>query len=86
MDRASIRRDRAGVPHIEGKDWPAVFCGLGYCHARDRGLQMLTMRTLGRGRSCELLADSDDNLAVDLFFRRMNWASGAEEEAQRGER
>ncbi|MBI5506673.1 MAG: penicillin acylase family protein [Deltaproteobacteria bacterium] len=83
MNRASIRRDQAGVPHIEGKDWPQVFRGLGYCHARDRGLQMLTMRTLGRGRASELLAGSDENLAIDLFFRRMNWAGGAEQEAAR---
>ncbi len=83
MDRASIKRDQAGVPHIEGKDWPEVFRGLGYSHARDRGLQMLTMRTLGRGRASELLASSDENLAVDLYFRRMNWAGGAEQEASR---
>jgi penicillin amidase len=49
---------------------------LGEAHARDRGLQMLMMRILGSGRACEFLDGGDETLAVDRFFRRMNWTSG----------
>jgi len=31
------------------------------------------MRILGQGRLCELLDDTDDNLKIDRFFRRLNW-------------
>ncbi len=78
-----IRRDRHGVPHVEvrspsggtpaGGDLAGVLWGMGYCHALDRGLQMLLMRILGRGRASELLESSDAMLEVDRFFRRMGW-------------
>ncbi|MGH7452858.1 MAG: penicillin acylase family protein, partial [bacterium] len=48
----------------------------GYCHAMDRGMQMLLMRILGQGRGSEFLEASGEMLAIDTFFRRMNWAGG----------
>ncbi len=69
-----LYRDRQGVAHIQAKDILGAFWGMGYCHALDRGLQMVLMRILGQGRACECLESSDKMLAVDRFFRRMNWA------------
>ena len=46
----SIRRDRCGVVHVHGADLGDIYQGLGYAHARDRGMQMLFMRILGQGR------------------------------------
>lgn len=83
MTKPRIRNDAAGVPHISSDTWTGVFEGLGYCHARDRGLQMLTLRTVGRGRTSELRGAGDEALASDLFFRRMNWAGDAHVEAAR---
>lgn len=79
---AAIRivRDEHGVPHVRAQSWPDAYRGLGYVHARDRGLQMLLMRILGQGRACEQLADGDDMLALDRFFRRLNF--GAETAAE----
>ena len=39
---------------------------------------MLLMRILGQGRVCELLDSSDQSLAIDTFFRRMNWRDGVD--------
>ncbi|MGH7597569.1 MAG: penicillin acylase family protein, partial [bacterium] len=71
-----IRRDEHGVPHVEASDEAGLYYGMGYCHAMDRGMQMLLMRILGQGRGSEFLEASDEMLAIDTFFRRMNWAGG----------
>ncbi len=76
-----IRRDEHGVPHVHASTEADLYRGVGYCHARDRGMQMLLMRILAQGRACELLQDSDEMLAVDSFFRRMNFGADAAEEA-----
>ena len=79
-ERLRIQRDAHGVPHIEANVEADLYWGLGYCHAMDRGMQLLLMRILGEGRASELLEASDEMLAVDKFFRRVNWAGGAEGE------
>ncbi len=68
-----IWRDKSGVPHVEADNLSDLCWGQGFVHARDRGLQMLIMRILGQGRLCELLDDSEASLAIDIFFRKMNW-------------
>jgi acyl-homoserine lactone acylase PvdQ len=68
-----IWRDQNGIPHVEANDVAQMYRGQGYVHACDRGMQLLLMRILGQGRACELLDASDEMLAVDRFFRRMNW-------------
>lgn len=70
----NISRDENGVPHVRGDDLVGMYRGQGYSHARDRGMQILLMRILGRGRLSEYLDASDESLAIDIFFRRMNWA------------
>ncbi len=69
-----IRRDEHGVSHVKASDEAGLYYGMGYCHAMDRGMQMLLMRILGQGRGSEFLEASDEMLAIDTFFRRMNWA------------
>lgn len=75
-----ILRDEHGVPHVRAADEQRLYRGLGYCHAHDRGLQMLLMRVLGQGRLAEQLDGSDAGVQTDRFFRRMNWSgdTGAE--------
>src|SRR5437016_5756760 len=71
---ASVRleRNEQGVAHITADSLDDAHLGLGFCHARDRGLQMLLVRVLGRGRACEQLQDSEEMLVFDRFFRRWN--------------
>ena len=73
----SIARDEHGIPHVMAAFDTDLYRGLGYCHAADRALQMLVLRVLVQGRGCELLADSAEMLAVDRFFRRMNFGHEA---------
>ncbi|MEO8426312.1 MAG: penicillin acylase family protein [Verrucomicrobiota bacterium] len=70
--RVKIERNEAGVAHITATDIDESLFGLGFCHARDRGLQMLIVRILGRGEASELLQSTDELLALDRFFRRAN--------------
>jgi penicillin amidase len=79
-DRLVIYRDEHGVPHVEASTEADLYWGTGYCHAMDRGMQMLLMRILGEGRGSELLEASAEMLAIDKFFRRMNWAGGMQQE------
>ncbi|MGB5702323.1 MAG: penicillin acylase family protein [Polyangiales bacterium] len=85
MTRPNARwtRDEHGIPEITADDIDGLYWGMGYCHAMDRGLQMLLMRILGQGRAAELLDGSDEMVEVDRFFRKMNWGSGVESEAQK---
>ena len=78
-----IVRDNNGIPHIEADDLKGLYMGQGYVHARDRGLQMLLMRILGKGRASELLDSGDDTLNIDIFFRKMNWRGNTETELEK---
>ena len=75
-----ISRDEAGVPHVEALNIEGALWGSGFAHATDRSTQLLMMRILGQGRLCELLADNDESLAIDLFFRRANWHNNLNDE------
>jgi penicillin amidase len=79
-ENIKIFRDQNGIPHIEADDLPGLLHGMGYCHAKDRGLQILLMRILGRGEASEFLESGDEMLKVDLFFRRMNWYGNTDKE------
>jgi len=70
-----IKRDKAGIPHVEANDFCGALWGSGYAHAVDRSTQLLMMRILGQGRLCELLSDNDESLSIDKFFRQANWHS-----------
>src|SRR5688572_1391963 len=82
-DALEVARDDFGVPHITATNDPALYHGMGYCHALDRGLQMLMMRLLGRGQLSKYLDSSAASLQVDLFFRRMGWTLGDDAEIAR---
>jgi penicillin amidase len=79
--RVRIERDAHGVPHVYAQTEADLYRGMGNCHGVDRGLQMLLTRILGQGRASEILEASDDMLRLDCFFRRLNLAAGADEEA-----
>lgn len=82
MSRATWKRDANGIPEISADDITGLYWGMGYCHAMDRGLQMLIMRILGRGRAAELLDGSDEMVEVDRFFRKHNFGAGVIAEAK----
>ena len=83
MYSEQIWRDNHGICHAEGKDKKDVFGLMGYAHGKDRGMQIILMRILGRGRASEILAGSDEMLEVDKFFRRMNWSGATSSEIEK---
>lgn len=68
--------DNLGVLYIDATTPEDFFRQLGALHAKQRSVQMILMRILGQGRASELLDSSDVMLAIDIFFRRMNWTKG----------
>jgi penicillin amidase len=72
-DKIIIERNAEGVPKVIVKNETDLYFGMGYCHAKDRGIQMMLMRILGQGRGSEYLDSSDDMLEIDKFFRQMDW-------------
>lgn len=72
-DRIIIKRDAAGIPHVEARNGKDLFYGQGYVQARDRGLQILLTRIIGQGRACEILKNSEEMFELDVYFRRLNW-------------
>lgn len=78
--RPRLIRDEHGVPHVQAPTEEALYRGLGYCHAADRGMQMLLGRIVGEGRCSEILDSSDQFLATDRLFRRLNLGGDAHRE------
>lgn len=79
----TIVRDEYGVPLVTAEFDTDLYRGLGYCHGADRALQLVMVKTLAEGRACELLADNDEMLAIDIFFRRMDFGRDAGSEFQK---
>lgn len=75
-----IRRDDAGVPHIRGASAADALYGLGYCHGRDRPIQIVLARLIAAGRAAEALEPDDELVAFDTLFRRLNLAHEAEQQ------
>jgi len=69
----TIERIAGGVPLVKATDTHDMYFGMGYCHALDRGMQMMMMKILGSGTASEHLKGDDEMLAIDKFFRKMNW-------------
>lgn len=71
LEKIKVKRGAQGVPMVRAAVEEDLYRALGYCHALDRGMQMLATRVLAQGRACELLRDSPEMLQTDLFFRRL---------------
>ena len=76
----TLDRDDGGVAVIRAGSRDDALRGLGYCHARDRGLQMLFVRILGRGQGSRWFEASDRMLAIDRFFRRVDFLGDVDTE------
>src|SRR5210317_1792160 len=79
----NIERITGGIPLIKAKNKYDQHYGLGYCHARERGMQLMFMKIIGTGTASEHLDGSDEMLEVDRFFRRMNWSNNIHDELEK---
>lgn len=82
-EKLLLKRLKNGVLCVEANNEEDMYFGNGYAQAMDRGMQMIFTRIIGQGRICELLKDSDETWKADVFFRRMNWQKGCEQELQK---
>ncbi|MCP4124801.1 MAG: penicillin acylase family protein [Bacteroidetes bacterium] len=82
-DRIIIDRTENDLRFIHAKSDHDVSYGIGYCHAMDRGMQMIMMKVLGSGTASEHLSGDDDMLEIDKFFRKMNWYSELKSEIKK---
>lgn len=73
----SVRRNSQGVPLIESNTFHDALFSLGYLHASDRIMQMVTLRLLAQGRLAEM--SGPDALDVDRFMRTVNLKKSADE-------
>ncbi len=74
-----MKRAKNGTVIIKSSSEEAMYEQLGIAHATDRGLQMLIMRILGKGRAAEILEGSEKMVEIDKFFRKLNWQSCKDE-------
>ncbi len=82
-EEITIERITGDVPLIKASNESDIYYGLGYCHATDRGMQMILMKILGVGTASKHLAASEEMLEIDKFFRRMNWHNQLKEEIEK---
>ncbi len=82
-DEIIIERKSGGIPNITAKNESDMYYGLGYCHAIDRGMQMMIMKILGTGTASANLNANDEMLEIDKFFRRMNWHNNINDEVNK---
>lgn len=67
----AVRRDKAGVPHIQAGTLLDALYGLGYMHAIDRGTQLLFSRDVADGVASRTIANREALRETDCFFRRV---------------
>ncbi|MFK5856346.1 MAG: penicillin acylase family protein, partial [Bacteroidota bacterium] len=79
----TIERIEGGIPLVKATCESDMYYGIGYCHAMDRGMQMMMMKILGTGTASAHLSGDDEMLEIDKFFRRMNWHNNVADEIQK---
>jgi penicillin amidase len=82
-DPVAVARDARGIPQVSARTEPGAYRGLGFCHGRDRSIQLAITRLAGRGRMAEHLRGGDDLLEIDIAFRQLGLAVGAGEEVSK---
>ncbi|HTV20773.1 MAG TPA: penicillin acylase family protein, partial [Polyangiaceae bacterium] len=76
-----IRRDRWGVPFIDGDDRAAAMFGFGYAAGSDRLWLYDVLRHLGRGRFSEFLGPAADTYSFDSDYAALAGYDDAELDA-----
>lgn len=79
-DPVTITRDARGIPQVCARDELGAYRGLGFCHGRDRSIQLAITRLAGRGRMAEHLRGGDELLEIDVTFRTLGLHVDAAEE------
>lgn len=78
-----IKRGPEGIPAITCSSMADAVFAQGFCHARDRMLQICLTREILYGRASEKIADLPELLQLDRFMRGMNFYPDIETEIKR---
>ena len=73
-EKVLIRRDRYGIPHIEGGSGADAWFGLGFCQGQDRAFQIEGLCRLVRGTLSEVFGPA--TVPIDRLVRRMGFKRG----------
>ncbi|MBT7670043.1 MAG: penicillin acylase family protein [Bdellovibrionales bacterium] len=76
-----IARNESGVLEIWAENDLDLAAGMGMAHAYDRLVQMVFTRTIGQGRVCELLKDSEEGITIDQTLRHLGFQHNAANQA-----
>ena len=66
----SAVRDDGGTAHVTAPGWREALYALGYLHATDRPTQLLFSRAVASGQAAARIANRQELLETDRFFRR----------------
>jgi len=81
--RIIIKRNEHGIPVISASSFDDALFGQGWVNAMDRQVQAILMRVILQGRTAEVLAGTEELIAVDRYMRRLNLMPDSETEVLR---
>lgn len=79
-DPVTVTRDARGIPQVSAHTELGAYRGLGFCHGRDRSIQLAVTRLAGRGRMAEHLRGGEELVEIDVAFRKLGLHVDAREE------
>ncbi len=78
----TLSRTSEGVLKIFADSMEQFNMAMGFCHAHDRMVQMMMVRTIAQGRLSECLKADDETLEIDIFMREMAIYREAQKEVE----
>ncbi len=79
----SAVRDEAGTAHVTAPGWREALYALGYLHATDRPTQLFFSRAVASGQAAARIANRQELLETDRFFRRAGLHQNLDREVER---
>ena len=79
----TLSRTQDGVLHFHTHNLEEFNMAMGFCHAHDRQVQMMLVRTIAQGRLSECLQANDETLEIDIFMREMALYREAQKEVEK---
>lgn len=80
--QVTLSRTPEGVIRIASNNMEEFNMAMGFCHAHDRQVQMMLVRTIAQGRLSECLQANDETLEIDIFMREMALYREAQKEVE----
>lgn len=79
----TIKRDKAGVPHIKSSNSEDGHYGIGWAHGVDRLAQMVLVRQIAYGCASESFEGSTELIELDKYMRWLSLWKGLDQEVEK---